>query len=109
MSDSLTIEFESARALAGLFANDLRLLKSAEEALGVKLTTRDGWMRAEGNSAGLEKVKGLFAQLDRARNAGVTIRKPEFQYALRAVTNEGTAGLDELADTKIQCLSLIHI
>ena len=48
MSETATIEFESARTLAALFANDLRLLKSAEQSLGVRLTTRDGWIRAEG-------------------------------------------------------------
>jgi phosphate starvation-inducible protein PhoH and related proteins len=103
VSETLTIEFESARVLAGLFANDLSLLKSAEEKLGVRITTRDGWLRAEGDSAGLDRVKELFSQLDRARAAGVTIRKPEFQYALRAVTTAGMATLDSLAETKIQC------
>src|SRR5689334_16351803 len=103
MSETATLEFESARALATLFANDLRLLKAAEESLGVKLTTREGWLRAEGEAEGIEKVRLLFGQLDRARAAGVTIRKPEFTYALRAVTSEGTIALDELAETKIQC------
>jgi phosphate starvation-inducible protein PhoH and related proteins len=103
MSETATLEFESARTLAALFANDLRLLKTAEESLGVKLTTREGWIRAEGGSEGVERVRQLFAQLDRARASGVSIRKPEFSYALRAVTNEGIVGLDELAETKIQC------
>lgn len=103
MSETATLEFDSARVLATLFANDLRLLKTAEDSLGVKLTTREGWLRAEGEAEGIEKVRQLFGQLDRARASGVLIRKPEFVYALRAVTNEGTIGLDELAETKIQC------
>jgi phosphate starvation-inducible PhoH-like protein len=103
MSESATLEFESARTLAALFANDHRLLKTAEESLDVRLTARDGWVRAEGEAANVEKVRRLFGQLDRARANGVSIRKPEFAYALRAVTTEGTIGLDELAETKIQC------
>jgi phosphate starvation-inducible PhoH-like protein len=33
----------------------------------------------------------------------VNIRKPEFLYALKAVSNPEITGLDELADVKIQC------
>jgi phosphate starvation-inducible PhoH-like protein len=101
--DSTTLEFESARTLASLFANDLRLLKSAEEKLGVKLTTREGWLRAEGEADGLERVRSLFGQLDRARANGLPIRKAEFAYALRSVTTESMPGLDELSKTRIQC------
>jgi phosphate starvation-inducible PhoH-like protein len=103
MSESVTLEFESARVLAGLFANDLKLLKAVEETLGVKLTTREGWIRADGEGPNVEQVRALFAQLDRARAAGLNIRKPEFLYALRTVSAGGRAGLDELAATKIQC------
>ena len=103
MSESATLEFESARTLAGLFANDLKLLKAAEDTLGVKLTTREGWLRADGEGEGIQRVQALFGQLDRARNAGVAIRKPEFLYALKSVSQNDRAGLDELAATKIQC------
>ena len=30
------------------YANDLRLLKDLESSLNVKVTTRDGWLRLEG-------------------------------------------------------------
>jgi phosphate starvation-inducible PhoH-like protein len=103
MSESATLEFESARTLAGLFANDLKLLKAAEDTLGVKLTTREGWLRADGEGEGIQRVQALFGQLDRARNAGLAIRKPEFLYALKSVSQNDRAGLDELAATKIQC------
>ena len=96
------MEFESARTLATLFANDLRLLKTAEDALSVKLTTREGWIRAEGEPDAIERVRRLFGQLDRARAAGLTIRKAEFNYALKTVLQEGIVGIDELAETKIQ-------
>src|SRR4029434_1595171 len=103
MSESATLEFESARTLAGLFANDLKLLKAAEDTRGVKLTTREGWLRADGEGEGIQRVQALFGQLDRARSAGLSIRKPEFLYALKAVSQNDRANLDELAATKIQC------
>jgi phosphate starvation-inducible PhoH-like protein len=103
MSDSITLEYENARALASLFANDVKLLKQAEDSLGVKMTTRDGWVRAEGSPEQLETVRSLFSQLDRAKTSGLNIRKSEFLYALKAVNNAEMPGLDELADVKIQC------
>ena len=102
MSETTTLEFESARTLAQLFANDLRLLKTAEDALSVKLTTREGWIRAEGEPEAIDRVRRLFGQLDRARALGLTIRKAEFNYALKTVLQEGIVGIDELAETKIQ-------
>ena len=103
MSEAHTLEFESARALAALFANDLKLLKQAEETLGARLTTRDGWLRAEGEAGAIEQVRRLFQQLDRARQNGMNIRRGEFLYALRVVGTGGLTGLDELSDTRIQC------
>jgi phosphate starvation-inducible PhoH-like protein len=103
MSATATLEFESARSLAALFANDLKLLKAAEDALGVKLTTREGWVKAEGQAAGIERVQALFGQLERARKSGLNIRRAEFLYALRVVSSDGGVDLDELTETKIQC------
>ena len=103
MSEAQTLQFENARALASLFANDVSLLKQAEETLGAKLTTRDGWLRAEGEGEAVERVRKLFAQLDRARQNGMSIRRPEFLYALRSIGAGDPTGLDELSDTRIQC------
>jgi len=102
MPDAETLQFESARALTSLHANDLKLLKAAEDALQVKLTARDGWLRVEGEREGIVQTRRLFEQLERARQSGVGIRKHEFLYALRSIRAD-EAGLDELADTKIIC------
>jgi len=98
-----TLQFENARVLATLFANDVKLLKQAEEALGARLTTRDGWLRVEGEPEAVGRVQRLFQQLDHARLNGMNIRRGEFLYALRSVGSEDVTGLDELSDTKIQC------
>jgi phosphate starvation-inducible PhoH-like protein len=101
MIESQTLQFESARSLAQLFANDLTLLKKLEEAIGVKITTREGWLKIEGEAEKLEKARRVFDQLERARQGGISIRKHEFQYALRSVLETGQSGLDELLDTRI--------
>jgi phosphate starvation-inducible PhoH-like protein len=102
LMEAQTLQFENARVLASLHANDLKLLKQLEDALEVKLTARDGWLRVEGEAEKVDQTRRVFEQLERARQNGSTIRKHEFLYALRSVTEPEEGGLDALADTKIQ-------
>jgi phosphate starvation-inducible protein PhoH and related proteins len=103
MSEVQTFEFESARVLGSLFLNDLQNLRAVEQALGVKITTREGWLRVEGEPDAVETTGRLFRQIEDARRGGLNIRRYEFQYALRSVQESGSVGLDSLVVTKIQC------
>jgi len=103
MSQVETFEFENPRVLGQLFLNDLRNLQSVEQAFGVKLTSREGWLRAEGDPEGVARVGRMFRQLDEARRGGMNLRKYEFNYALRAVQEPDAPGLDSLVVSKIQC------
>ena len=98
-----TFEFESARVLGHLFLNDLENLRAVEEALGVKITTREGWLRVEGDDAGVAATGRMFRQLADAHRAGLAIRRYEFGYALRGARDPATVGLDSLVITRIQC------
>ena len=64
--------------MQALYANDLKLLKSLEDSLDVKVTTRDGWVRFEGQPEQVDRAKRVFEQLEHARVNGVNIRKHEF-------------------------------
>ena len=101
MAETRTLEFESPRVLQSLYANDLKLLKSLEDTLGVKVTTREGWVRLEGEPGGIDKAQHVFEQLDKARQKGVDIQKHEFNYALNSVTEARDENLGDLASTKI--------
>ncbi|MEQ1851849.1 MAG: PhoH family protein [Chthoniobacteraceae bacterium] len=103
MSEVQTFEFASARVLGSLFLNDLQNLRAVEQALGVKITTREGWLRVEGEPDAVETTGRLFRQIEDARRGGLNIRRYEFQYALRSVQESGSVGLDSLVVTKIQC------
>ncbi len=98
-----TFEFESARVLGQLFLNDIANLHSVEEALGVKITTREGWLRVEGEQAGVTATGRMFRQLADAQRAGLAIRRYEFGYALRSAGDPKAVGLDSLVITRIQC------
>jgi len=103
MSESQTLQFENARALQALYVGDLKLLKTLEEELAVKLTTRDGWVRIDGPAENIDRAKQVFEQLERAHRSGMPIHKHEFGYALRSVTEPGAANgkLHELLDAKL--------
>lgn len=98
-----TLQFENARVVQQLYANDPALLRGLEEALSVRVTTREGWIRVEGEQARIDQARQVFAQLDAARQAGTTIRKHEFQYTLRSVLEPDGAGpnLASLSSLKI--------
>jgi phosphate starvation-inducible PhoH-like protein len=101
MSEVETLQFESGRVLQALYAGDLGLLKALEQDFGVHLTTREGWLRVEGEPAQVAKVRSLFQQLERARQKGVSIRRQEFQYAVRSLQEPGIPGLDQLSETRL--------
>ena len=105
MSEVETLQFESGRILQALYGNDLGLLKILEQALDVRLTTREGWLRVEGEGNKIAQVRRLFQQLEKARQNGVPIRRQEFQYAMRALEEAEGIGLDELSRTKVNVSS----
>jgi len=101
MTETRTLQFENPRVLQSLYANDLKLLKNLEDTLGVKLTTREGWVRLEGEPGGIDKAQHVFEQLEKARQKGVDIQKHEFNYALNSVTEARDENLGDLTATKI--------
>jgi phosphate starvation-inducible PhoH-like protein len=101
MTESRTLQFESARSLQSLYANDLKLLKTLEDSLGVRVTTREGWVKLEGEPEQLNRAERVFEQLEQARQKGVDIRKHEFNYALNAVTESRPENLSDAVDIKI--------
>src|SRR5436309_13602767 len=101
MTETRTLQFESPRTLQLLYANDLKLLKSLEDSLGVKVTTREGWVRLEGEPSRIDKAQQVVEQLEKARQKGVDIQKHEFNYALKSATEATDEYLGDLAWTQI--------
>ena len=50
--ETLTLEFDNARAVQALYGGDDKLLRELEAALDVRVTSRDGWLRIEGGEDG---------------------------------------------------------
>jgi phosphate starvation-inducible PhoH-like protein len=101
MSETRTLHFDNARQLQSLYANDLKLLKTMENSLGVKVTTREGWVKLEGEPEKIDKAQRVFDQLEEAQKKGVPIQKHEFQYALNSVSESGNDNLTDAVSMKI--------
>jgi phosphate starvation-inducible protein PhoH and related proteins len=101
MTETRTLQFDSARSVQSLYANDLKLLKTLEDSLGVKVTTREGWVKLEGEARQVDQAQRVFEQLEQARQKGVDIHKHEFSYALNSVTEARADNLNDVVDVKI--------
>lgn len=101
--ENLTLEFENARAVQALYGNDEKLLKQMETDLSVRITTRDGWLRIDGDKDNIQTAKRVFEQLEEARKRGVTIGRHEFRYALGNAGGKSDEKLSGLLKNRIIC------
>ena len=97
-----TLNFENARAVQALYVNDPQNLRRLEDKFGVKITTRDGWIKLDGPAEGLAKARDVFQQLHLAREKGLYIRKNEFNFAMEAVAKNSKTTLPDLHASRIQ-------
>jgi len=73
-----TLHFPSPRHLSQLYVGSTDNLAHAERALGVKLVTREDWIKIEAPQEPLARAEEFFAFLNAARAQGMTIRTPDF-------------------------------
>src|SRR5215475_121996 len=96
-----TLHFENARLAQQLYNNDPRNLQAIESQLGVKATSREGWIKLEGEAAALDRAKHLFLLLENSLQEGTPVKNREFSHALNIVKNEGVSTLKELMTDRI--------
>ncbi len=75
---SKVLHFASPRSLSQLYGGREENLEHAERALGVKLVSRDGWLKIEAPAEPLAVAEDFFGFLDAARGQGMNIRTPDF-------------------------------
>ena len=97
-----TLHFENARAAQQLFNHEPRNLQALESDLGVKATAREGWIKLDGPSDGVQRAKQLFGSLENMLKAGSAIRNRDFAHALAVVKNEGAETLKNLVSDRVQ-------
>jgi phosphate starvation-inducible PhoH-like protein len=102
---SETLHFENERLAQQLFNNDPKNLHVLEAELDVKATSREGWIKLDGNAENIQRAKQLFQLLEDSVKSGTPIRNREFAQALNVVKNEGVDALKNLYSEKIQTSS----
>jgi len=97
-----TLQYENPRFLQSLFANDITLLRKLQEFIAVKVTTRDGWVRLEGDEEAVERAEQVFRNLENARRKGVDISAQTFHYVVESLAEEdGAPSLAELSEVRL--------
>lgn len=74
-----------------LYAGRDENLADAERTLGVRLTSRDDWLKIDGEPAAIEAAETLFGVLNDARTQGLMLRTPDFHRFVELVAR-GEAG-----------------
>jgi len=97
-----TLHFENARVAQQLYNNDPRNLQALDHQLGVKATSREGWIKLEGDTDDLERAKHLFLLLENSLKAGTPVRSREFSHALNIVKHEGISVLKDILSDRVQ-------
>ena len=97
-----TLHFENARLAQQLFNNDPRNLQAIEQQLGVRATSREGWIRLEGEAEAVDRAKHLFLMLEDSVHSGTPVRSREFSHALNIIKQEGVSTLKDIMSDRIQ-------
>src|SRR4051812_3649345 len=98
---SETLHYENARFAQQLYNNDPRNLDTMHDQLGVKATSREGWIKLEGVADAVEIAKNVFQFLEKTLKEGQPVRNREFAYALNVAKHDGTKALESLGSEKI--------
>lgn len=99
----LTLEFENARTLQALHGGDESLLREMERELGLRIISRDGWIRFEGKEEAMQRAGRTFGQLESVVRSGGSIGRGDFLYALARSGESSASGLEDLHAGRIQC------
>jgi len=97
-----TLHYDNARIAQQIFNNNPKNLQMLEARLGVKATSRDGWIKLDGEEDDVATATGLFQSLEGAVKSGVSIRNRDFGYALNTVASDGPEALNGLYSVTLQ-------
>ncbi len=96
-----TLHFENARAALQLLGGDERNLHTLEKELNLKATSRDGWIRLEGDASAVERGRKLFELLEASQKDGSPVKSRDFNHALQVMKLDGAIALEALFHQKI--------
>ena len=96
-----TIYFDNPREAAEIVGRRGEILARIEQSLQLKLTSRDTWVKLEGDDAAVQNAYRFFELLRLARNQGVTLREHGIMLALRSFREGREGDLERLYASRI--------
>ncbi|MSU69985.1 MAG: PhoH family protein [Opitutaceae bacterium] len=93
---SKTLYFPNPRHLHQLYGGRDENLGHVEQALGVKLVTREEWLKVDGSADAIARTETLFGHLNEARGQGVVIRTADFTRIVNTLAHGDGAELHAL-------------
>ena len=87
------LTYDNPVQLAEAYGNQYENIELAQEKFGITITTRDGWIKFEGDEQKIEAASKFFDTLANARKQGIRIRSTDFKNMLKRATS---GHLDEI-------------
>lgn len=98
----VTLTYETPQFLQKLIGNDLGSLRLIGESFGVNVTSREGWVRLEGEEAPIASVREVFTQLEKVRRNGGDVSAGMVRLVVESVQREtGDAPADAIMQLKL--------
>jgi len=94
--ESKKLHYPSARHLQQLYCGAEENLARVEQALAVRLVTRDEWLQIEGPAEALARTEEFFTLLNTGRTQGLAMRTPDFVRLLHLYARDGGTSLRTL-------------
>ena len=98
---TLTLHYENARQAQQLFDNDPNNLRLLQSELEVQVTSREGWIKLEGEQESIDRAKEVFGSLQSLVDSGQRPSKREFVQVVEMVKDNGVDALKSLAEDRI--------
>jgi phosphate starvation-inducible PhoH-like protein len=94
--ESKTLHYPNARHLSQLFCGSEENLTRVEQAFGVRIVTRDEWLKIDGPAEAVGRAEEFFTLLNAGRIQGMTLRTPDFVRLLENYAKDNGASLRSL-------------
>lgn len=99
---TVTLQYESARQAQQLFDNNPANLRLLQEELEIQATSRDGWIKLEGDNDNLAQAQDVFASLKDQLDTGQRPRQRDLVKAIQTVKEDGGEALRGLKSQTIK-------
>ncbi len=80
-----TIQYETTELLQALTAHDRHLLRDLGEAFHVQITSRDGWVKLDGEEDAISGAREVLHQVEKVRRQGGEISDALFKMLIQSV------------------------